>query len=143
MRALVDPDGTLGTRLTIHARAYEDMPYAIRRHDCSVMFYAGGAISELGRSPTRMAEVLACGRPVVGNKGVGDMAEILREHRVGVVLEGADPDQIASAHAALAELQRDPGLADRCRKTAQKLFSLSSGVEAYASIYRAILSAQK
>jgi glycosyltransferase involved in cell wall biosynthesis len=70
-------------------RSSEDMPDAVRGHDLSLMFYAGGEISELGRSPTRMAEVLACGLPVVANEGVGDVADIVRRKNIGVIVEGA------------------------------------------------------
>ena len=59
------------------------MPSLVRSHTASVLFYAGGSISELGRSPTRLAEVLACGRPVVANPGVGDVEHVIRQNRVG------------------------------------------------------------
>ncbi len=140
VRRLVDPDGTLGSRLRVAARKYDEMPSVIRKHNCSFMVYAQGATSELGRSPTRMAEVLGCGKPVVANEGVGDVAKIIRAHRVGVILEGAAPEQIDAARAALSALEAEPDLAQRCRDTAQQLFSLPAGTAAYASIYQAILT---
>ncbi|MDA7846625.1 glycosyltransferase, partial [Amylibacter sp.] len=76
VRVALDPMNTLGDRLKIGPRPTEEMPNAVRGHDLSVMFYAGGEVSELGRSPTRMAEVLGCGLPVVANEGVGDVADI-------------------------------------------------------------------
>lgn len=57
VRAHIDPDAALGN-LSIFACAPAEMPDAMRRQSASVMFYAGGAVSELGRSPTRMAEIL-------------------------------------------------------------------------------------
>ncbi|MBK8011020.1 MAG: hypothetical protein IPK13_06690 [Deltaproteobacteria bacterium] len=54
----------------------------------AVIFYAGGQISELGRSPTRMAEVLGCGLPVVANAGVGDVAQTLTDNRIRVLVAG-------------------------------------------------------
>ena len=58
---------------------------------CICDVYAGGSISELGRSPTRMAEVLGCGLPVVANPGVGDVEHVIREHRIGVLAQGPGP----------------------------------------------------
>ena len=139
VRAAVDPRGVLRERLTIGPRAPRDMPEAIRGHDVSAMFYAGGAVSELGRAPTRMAEVLACGRPVVANSGVGDVARILREHRVGVLLEGPEPEDVMAAMRDLRQLLADPELPARCRTTAEALFSLEAGTEAYRALYREIL----
>jgi glycosyltransferase involved in cell wall biosynthesis len=59
VRAALDPAGRLGERLRIAPSAPLDVHSILRRQTASVMFYAGGQISELGRSPTRMAEFLA------------------------------------------------------------------------------------
>jgi len=55
--AALNPKGALGDRLSISPRSSEEMPDAVRGHDLSVMFYAGGEVSELGRSPNRMTEI--------------------------------------------------------------------------------------
>jgi hypothetical protein len=60
VRHFIDPSVALGARLKIEARRPQEMPDALRGHDVSVMFYAGGEVSELGRSPTRLGEVLGC-----------------------------------------------------------------------------------
>lgn len=140
VRQALDPDGQLGQRLTIGPRAPEKMPEAVRAHDLSIMFYAGGEVSELGRSPTRMAEVLGCGLPVVANAGVGDVATIICEWRVGILVEGPEPSQISAALDALDELQNDPELPDRCRRTAEAIFSLDAGTEAYRALYANVLA---
>ncbi|WFM69994.1 glycosyltransferase [Halomonas sp. CKK8] len=139
VRQSLDPERQLGERLTIGPRAPEAMPEAVRGHDHSIMFYAGGEVSELGRSPTRMAEVLGCGLPVVANAGVGDVAAIIREWRVGVLVEGSEPSQINAALEALDELSQDPGLPTRCRRAAEAIFSLDAGTEAYRALYAEVL----
>lgn len=142
VRAALDPKGALGNRLSIGPRPSEEMPDAVRGHDLSVMFYAGGEISELGRSPTRMAEVLGCGLPVVANAGVGDVAGIVRENKVGVIVDGPDPAQMRAALEELKVLIQDPDLPGRCRATAEAVFSLETGTEAYRGIYTSILQAE-
>lgn len=139
VRAALDPMNLLGDRLTIGPRPSEEMPDAVRGHDLSVMFYAGGEVSELGRSPTRMAEVLGCGLPVVVNEGVGDVADIVRQNRVGVIVDGPEPAQIRAALFELTTLMNDPGLPARCRSTAESVFSLDAGTELYREIYGSIL----
>lgn len=139
VRAAVDPDGVLKDRLTIEPRLPDAMPDAVRGHDCSVMFFSSG-LSKLGSAPTRLAEVLGCGLPVVANAGVGDVAQIVAENRVGVLLEGPAPAQVARALDELELLMADPELAVRCRATAERLFSLESGTEAYRKLYEAVLS---
>lgn len=143
VRAALDGDGRLGARLQIGGRLPEDMPAAVRGHDVSVMLYAGGEVSELGRSPTRMAEVLGCGRPVVANAGVGDVARIVREHRVGVLAQGADPQAMVLAWAELLNLLEDPELASRCRKAAEEVFSLEAGTASYARLYAGLVKGER
>jgi glycosyltransferase involved in cell wall biosynthesis len=139
VRLAIDPDGCLVDRLTITPRKSKDMPDAVRGHDLSVMFYAGGEISELGRSPTRMAEILGCGLPVVANDGVGDVARIIEKYRVGILVDGPTPEQMTAALLALDELMADPDLPTRCRAAAEEVFSLSGGTGAYAELYKAVL----
>ena len=142
VRQGVDPCGTLGERLKVYSKSPDEMPETVCRHDLSIMFYAGGNLSELGRSPTRMAEVLGCGIPVIVNRGVGDVASIVEEYRVGVVLEGSEKAQIMRAFDQLGTLMTDEGLARRCRSTADALFSLEAGTDAYRELYSDILTAE-
>ncbi len=140
VRKAVDPEGVLGDRLTIGGRRPQTMPDAVRDHDVSVMFYAGGAVSELGRSPTRLGEVLGCGLPVIANSGVGDVADIVNDNAVGVLAAGPSRDEMGAALDTLDQLVLDPKLPARCRTAAKKVFSLESGVAAYDGIYRTIAS---
>jgi glycosyltransferase involved in cell wall biosynthesis len=135
----LQPATSWADRLWIKAASPVEMPAIVQRHTASVMFYAGGATSELGRSPTRMAEVLGCGRPVVANPGVGDVEQVIRQHRVGVLATGASPAEMDACVAEMLALLKDPDLATRCRRTAEQLFSLDSGTASYRQLYAEIL----
>jgi len=139
VREALDSAGHLGNRLRIAARHPDQMPETLHGHDFSVMFYAGGEVSELGRSPTRMAEVLGCGLPVVANSGVGDVSRIITEYEVGILLESPDPQHLNKAMDELNELLADPELSARCRRAAEEVFLLESGVASYRDLYRVIL----
>ena len=141
VRAALDPMGALGNRLSIGPRPSEEMPAAVRGHDLSVMFFTDG-LSKLGSAPTRLAEVLGCGLPVITSDGVGDVAGIVRQNKVGVILEGHDPVQMRAALDELKVLMQDPDLPERCRATAEAVFSLEAGTEAYRGIYASILQAK-
>ncbi|MDA9900446.1 glycosyltransferase [Planktomarina temperata] len=138
VRAALDPNKALGDRLSIGPRLSNDMPEAVRGHDLSVMFFTDG-LSKLGSAPTRLAEVLGCGLPVVANAGVGDVAGIVRQKRVGVIIDGPAPWQMKVAFEELQQLIEDPDLPNRCRATAEELFSLNAGTEAYRELYAEIL----
>ena len=96
------------------------------------------SLVEPGRSssascPTKFAESLATGCPVVVNPGVGDCADIVRRDSVGVVYTpGTAPLPTAQA---LLRLLEDPGLPERCRQTATESFSLPWAVETYTGLY--------
>ena len=141
VRAALDPRGALGNRLSIGPRPSEEMPDAVRGHDLSVMFFTDG-LSKLGSAPTRLAEVLGCGLPVVANDGVGDVAGIVRKNKVGVIVDGSDPAQMRAALDELKVLMQDPDLPGRCRATAEAVFSLEAGTEAYRGVYASILQSQ-
>ena len=136
--AALQPSPTWAHRLRIQAAAPAEMPTIVQSHTASVMFFTGG-LSKLGSSPTRLAEVLACGRPVVANTGVGDVEQVIRQHRVGVLATGASSSEMAGCVAELLALLKDPDIASRCRRTAEALFSLDSGTAAYRQLYAQIL----
>lgn len=134
VRAALDPDGRIGERLRIAPSAPEDVQHVLQGQTASVMFFTDG-LSKLGSSPTRMAEILGCGLPVVANDGVGDVARIIRDYRVGVLAQGPDPQAMATAWSELLALLNDPNLASRCRKAAEEVFSLEAGTASYARLY--------
>jgi glycosyltransferase involved in cell wall biosynthesis len=138
VRHRIDPDGAL-PRLFVFPAKPEDVHLDVQRQNASAMFYAGGETSELGRSPTRMAEILGCGVPVVANEGVGDVARILRYYNVGVIARGCSDEAMDEAVKNLAKLCKDPNLSARCRHAAEEVFSLEKGTEAYRSLYAEIL----
>lgn len=139
VRARLDPHGEMA-HLAIFASASERVHEVVQRQTASAMFYAGGQISELGRSPTRMAEILGCGIPVVANDGVGDVARIVRRYGVGVIVEEGSDTAMDSAVEELERLQQDPELAARCRLAAEEVFSLQRGTETYRAVYAEILT---
>lgn len=134
VRAAIDPNGCHGDRLRIAPSAPGDVQHVLQGQTASVMFFTDG-LSKLGSSPTRMAEILGCGLPVVANDGVGDVARIIRDYRVGVLAQGPDPQAMATAWSELLALLNDPDLASRCRKAAEEVFSLEAGTATYARLY--------
>lgn len=135
----LQPDHTWAARLRIAAAIPAQMPAIVQQQTASAMFFTGG-LSKLGSSPTRMAEVLGCGRPVVANPGVGDVEKIVRQHQIGVLAYGTSNHEMDACVAELFALLKDPQLSSRCRRTAEDLFSLESGTAAYHKLYADILS---
>jgi glycosyltransferase involved in cell wall biosynthesis len=75
----------------------------------------------------------------VVNHGVGDVADIVAQNHVGVTLTGVDAPSVSDAIENLNSLCLDKEVHRRCRHTAERIFSLELGVEAYRKIYAKVL----
>lgn len=138
VRAVLDAEETLGDRLSIFPSPPDRVHEALQRHSASAMFFTTGT-SKLGSAPTRLAETLGCGVPVVANYGVGDVADIIRRYTIGVIVEDGSDAAMVTALDELETLRSDPGLPSRCRRAAEEVFSLETGTEAYLRLYAEIL----
>jgi glycosyltransferase involved in cell wall biosynthesis len=88
-----------------------------------------------GVMPTKVAEFLAVGRPVVISENIGDLEELLLSTNTGVVVR----DSYAVAIGELSQLLSDPGTPKRCRDLAERHFSMENAVKKYDGIFRALL----
>ena len=89
--------------------------------------------------PTKIGEFLACGRPIVVNKGLGDMDVFIEEFDAGVILDGT-PWSLVEGAIKLAGLLSDPETPYRCRALAEKYFSIDVGARKYLNLYSQILN---
>lgn len=89
--------------------------------------------------PTKIAEFLACGRPIVVNKGLGDMDQFIEEFDAGVTLDGTQSNLEEKA-TKLASLLSDSETPYRCRALAEKYFSMDDGANKYLDLYAKVLN---
>lgn len=134
----IDEEHKWTNRIHIDSVLFKDMPMRLSNHDGSVFFFTAN-ISKLGSAPTRMAELLGTGIPVLTNCGVGDVDKIVLEHRVGELLNSENEAHIKVACDNFIELIKNKNIAQQCRFTAEALFALDVGVVKYRNIYNKIL----
>lgn len=139
VRSAIGGGKDLQSRLSVLPSASEDVHRVLQKQIASVMFFSQG-LGKLGSSPTRMAEILGCGLPVVANDGVGDVAIIIRKYRVGVIVSGPSEEDMSVALDELYALLADPELPLRCRRAAEEVFSLDAGTSAYIKLYEKVLA---
>ncbi len=113
---------------------FTEVPALIARMDAGACFVRP-QFSKISSAPTKFAEYLACGVPVVATEGVGDMAEIIRDGRVGLVANRFDAGELGILVDDLIELRGDQAIRKRSRSVAEELFSLEAGVAHYRAIY--------
>ena len=96
--------------------------------------------SKIASSPTKFAEYLASGLPVISTRGIGDLDEQIEGERVGVLLDGFTPEAYVKAVRAANTLREEPGFRDRCIEVAHRLYDLHSiGGARYMHLYQAVL----
>ena len=122
----------------VRSVSHEEVPKALSGV-AATFFLIAPAPSKLASAPTKFAESLALGLPVVVNRGVGDSATVVDEEEVGVVVEELTPRGYREAARRLRDRLREPGIGERCRRVAQDRYDLEKAAEAYAGLYRQIL----
>jgi glycosyltransferase involved in cell wall biosynthesis len=127
------PDGSV----EVGSAAHDEMPDRLAHADAGVAFYKPG-MARQGTSPTKVGEYLAMGLPVIVNQGVGDVDELVRQRRVGIVVKESESSGYLQALQELQGLWADAGLATRCREAAVQYCSLEVGVERYHHVYQRV-----
>ena len=119
--------------------APDDVPKYLRAADVALLLVRR-SYARQAMSPTKFAEYLAAGLPVIGTADIGDLDAQIEGHRVGVLLRALDRDAYAEAIREMDELRRDPELAARCRALARSHYDLHDvGGARYRRLYEAVL----
>lgn len=113
---------------------HEDLPDELSRHDAGFFFLAQG-ISTAGFSPTKVGEYWAMGLPVISTAAMADIDEVIRQERVGVIVEDHTDEAYRESVTRLLELLDDPDLADRCRQAAERHYALDAACERQLEAY--------
>lgn len=118
-----------------------EIPKYLSAADAAVSFIKE-CFSKKASSPTKNAEYLACGLPIVVNDGIGDTTDLTTADGVGPVLYEFTDAGYERAIEEIERMTRDrDGTAERCRESARKRFDLESvGGTRYRNLYERILS---
>jgi glycosyltransferase involved in cell wall biosynthesis len=115
-----------------------EVPRYLCAADLALMFIKP-SYSKQASSPTKLAEYLACGLPVICNAGIGDVDEVFEADRVGVLVRELTADGYTEALDRAEKLTKDPELRARCRGSAEQRFDLVAvGGERYRRLYQSI-----
>ena len=101
------------------------------------IYFIRPTYSKKASSPTKTAEILLMGRPVLTNSGIGDSDEQIRSANCGVIVEEMAPNAYREAIEELIPLLSLPS--QHFRDAAERLFSLQKGAEEYHRIYKGLL----
>jgi glycosyltransferase involved in cell wall biosynthesis len=113
-----------------------EVPRYLHATDLAVSFIKA-CYSKQSSSPTKIAEYLACGLPVVANRGVGDVDELIGDNPIGTLVEDFSAE---SYRSAMVSIERLGDVGEACRTFASMAFDLENvGGRKYRRIYSELL----
>jgi glycosyltransferase involved in cell wall biosynthesis len=130
-------------RYTVLAARPADVASYLSAADAGLAFIKP-CFSKLASSPTKNAEYLACGLPLIINAGIGDSDALVREEGVGVLVNEFTTPEYERAATDVAGLLGDAeGLRRHTREVARRLFDVQGvGLERYTRLYEKVFSAR-
>jgi glycosyltransferase involved in cell wall biosynthesis len=138
-RASEAPSETLGVgEDQIITAKYFQMPELIKQSHFGVAICKDNNNDSLAAvAPTKIAEFLASGRPVIVSKGIGDLDHLIEKSMTGVIIDqGQSLTMVADQ---IGEIINDPQTPHRCRELAIEHFDMDKSVMQYLRIYDRML----
>ena len=141
INTLMEERGIEPSRYTVLAAAPTDVPSYLSASDAGLAFIKP-CFSKLASSPTKNAEYLACGLPIIINAGIGDSDVLVTEEEVGALVNKFSESEYASAILTIEELIRDREVTrTRTRDVAERLFDVRvTGAQRYSRLYEIVLA---
>jgi len=140
IKSLMQERGLNERDYSVVAVAPHDVPSYLSASDAGVAFIKN-CFSKLASSPTKYAEYLGCGLPLIINAGIGDSDMLVNHESAGVLIQNLTEAEYAGAAATIEQLAGNDGeRRDRSRELAERLFDVRRiGVERYARLYQRVL----
>lgn len=143
--AMLRREGLDGESVAVRRARPEDVPAYLSAGDVGLSFIKS-CFSKMGSSPTKVAEYLACGLPVVLNGDIGDQSDLRTEDDACVVLDSYEDDELVRAADRALALATAPleQRVQRCRRVAHEHFDLERvGVARYERMYRTLARSRR
>ena len=118
---------------------YERLPDELGKHDAGFCFHSHG-LSAAGGSSTKVGQYWAMGLPVISTPGLGDVDDIVRRERVGIVVRDESDEAYRACVGELLTLLNDPELRDRCRAAAERHYGLDEASRRQIAVYGQLAS---
>ena len=118
----------------------DEVPHYLKAADAAISFIKA-CYSKQSSSPTKIAEYLASGLPIISNSGVGDLDALIEGEKVGIILKGFADENYAEALAEIDEFLTKENLREHCRAVAHQRFAIEQVAgKNYRRLYRRLLT---
>ncbi|MEI6632419.1 MAG: glycosyltransferase [Chlamydiota bacterium] len=134
--------GLVAGSYTLADAPHDRMPGWLSAADCGVLVRGESPVNRVA-FPAKFSEYLACGLPVVTTAAVRDVARIVGDEKLGVVLLDTSEESLEEGMEPLGSLRERmvrEDLPGRCAVYARERLSWDSGAERYAEVYRGLVA---
>lgn len=122
--------------IIVRQASRKEVPLLAKASDVNISFIKP-VFSKISSSPTKLGEILSMGIPVICNRGVGDVEQVVKQTASGVVLQDFSNNEYARAISIIPQLMQMEPI--KIRNAAKEIYSLSRGVDLYADCYKAVI----
>jgi glycosyltransferase involved in cell wall biosynthesis len=126
------------TKLIIKKAARIEVPLFLSVSHFSV-FFIKPCFSRKAQSPTKHGEIMAMGIPIITNRGIGDVEEIILQYNSGIVIKDFTEEEYANVADKITS--GNSFNTATIRNGAENFYDLFSAIEKYKRIYENILQA--
>ncbi|MFO7864208.1 MAG: glycosyltransferase [Salinivirgaceae bacterium] len=124
----IDPN-----RIICRGAPRSEVPILLSLSSLSV-FFIKPVFSKQASSPTKLAEILGMGIPVMANAGVGDVDWLFDNHFPELLVKKLDDNHYREVLQHFFNRKTTPP--EKLRSVAQRYFSLTDGIDRYHIIYQ-------
>jgi len=118
----------------------EEIPIYLSASDIAISFVKA-SYSRQASSPTKIAEYLASGLPIISSSDIGDLNILIEGEKVGIILRGFNETDYVEALIKIEALLEDKNLSEHCRLIAYEKFNLETVAgKKYRRIYRRLFN---
>jgi len=117
--------------ITVKAATRNEVPLFISLMQISI-FFIKPCYSKKASSPTKQGEIMAMGKPVICNAGVGDTDIVVDTYKSGIAIHQFNE---ASYNAALTQMLSTQFNANNIRQGAIDFYGLEKGIATYLFVY--------
>jgi len=141
IRQLMKDRGISDSDYRVLAASPHEVPRYLCASDAGLAFIKP-CFSKLASSPTKYAEYLGCGLPLIINAGIGDADTLITDERVGALVENITEVDYAQAARTIGGLTVEPELIRaRTREVAERMFDVRTvGAPRYARLYEQLFA---
>ena len=101
------------------------------------LYFIKPLYSKISSSPTKLAEIMGLGIPIITNRGIGDTEEIFEKYNAGLFVNDFTKEAYKDS---IKEFSKRDWNKKEIMNGAQDYFSLKKGVDLYNTIYKEVLN---